>query len=693
MAEYTVTSPDGRSIKVQAADGASDAELIQLAQGQMAATSAPATTSEKMLASAPGRIAKGMKDPIDAGAQLLPRGLASLTSAFGLLPNQLSEWFDKEAQGVDAGIKASEQDYQAARWKSGQSGFDGARLLGNVVNPTTYALAKVNPAGAVTTLGRAAQGAMGGLSGGVLATPVTDTSEMSFAAQKAGQGVAGAVGGAVIGPLVGKVVDIVAPRIKALAAKFTDPSVLGAKASLETDIAIQTVMRDMGTEAQNIPDQVIKQLRQQVLASFKQGQKFDAAATLRKADFEAQGVPALRGQITRNPAQYSRDMNVRGIEGVGEPVQNALSAQNQKITRDLAKFGGPKALDRVQAGDMLIPALKKFDEQKRGAVTRAYQNARASSGKDWDVPMKGFASDVGEILDTFGTGLGEPNNIPGAIVKNLKSFGVIADDAMTQRRVFNYEQADKLLKQINAHDNGQNASLKPLRDAVKKAILEAGGDGDPFAPARKLAAERFALHDSAPALDAVIKGKASADDFVQKYIIGGKVKELKALADLFPQEQMAEAKKQIARAIYDGAFRGNAAGDKAASPAGLQNAMKGIGPERLKVFFSQPEIDELNRLTRITAYANSEPAWGTVARGGNPGGVLLGGIAKLGGAGAALGRSAPLVGAAQNSLRVGAAMNTAIPKSANLTPEESAALSRLIGLSGVAGGNALAPRP
>ena len=65
--------------------------------------------------------------------------------------------------------------------------------------------------------------------------------------------------------------------------------------------------------------------------------------------------------------------------------------------------------------------------------------------------------------------------------------------------------------------------------------------------------------------------------------------------------------------IYEGAFKSNATGDKMASPAGLNAAMKSLGTERLKVFFSQQEIDDLNRLARVTSYANTEPAWGTVA--------------------------------------------------------------------------------
>jgi hypothetical protein len=696
MKDFEVEGPDGRVYKVRAPEGTPNAEVIRLAQMQVMDAPQPASVSERLLASGVGRTLKGMKDPIDAGAQLLPRGLSTLASGFGLFPNRVSQFLDAEATKVDEDIKASEKQFQAARWKDGQTGFDGARLFGNIANPATLALARVSPSGAATTLGRAFQGAVGGAAGGVLATPVTESGDVSFGMQKLGQGLAGAAGGAVATPLVGKVADLVAPKIKAMQARMTDPQVLGARASLETDMAIQQVLRDMGMDAQSVPRDTLASLRQQVLDSFKQGQRLDPAAALRKMDFEAQGVPALRGQITRDPAQYSRDMNLRGIEGVGEPIQSVLQAQNQRITADLGKFGGPAAREAFPAGEQFVASLSKLDDDLSSSITRAYKNARASSGKEWTVPTQGLASDAQQVIDDFGVGA-EANAIPSAVYARLQKLGVVGDD-MTQRRIFNYEEADKLLKQINSHLKGtNNAGLSSLHGAVKRAILEGGGDGDPFAPARKMAAERFQLMDAAPALKAVVDGKVSADDFVKRHIIDGKVKDLKKLAEILPAEDMAEAKRQIAQVIYRGAFRENVTGDKLAQPAGLQSAMRNIGTDKLKVFFSQAEIDELNRLTRITAYANTEPAWGTVARGGNPGGVLLGGMSRLGMAGTAAGGQLPLLGAmtkaGRQSLDATAALNTQVPKRANLSPEEIAALNGLLGITSVSSGGLLAPGP
>jgi len=695
MPQFTVTGPDGVSVKVEAPADATDADLIRLAQTQV--QPAKASFGEKMLASPIGRLAKGMKDPIDAGAQLLPHALSSVASIGGLWPNAASNWLEGQAKTVDGDIKASEGEYQAARWKAGQSGFDGLRTAGNVVNPATLALARISPSGATSMIGRAAQGAVGGAVGGALSTPVTDTADTSFAMQKVGQGVAGAAGGAVFAPVIGKAVDLLAPKIMALRAKFSDPTVLAGRASFETSIAVDQALKETGLQRSDLPPALMQELQRQVSDSFKQGQKFDPAALLRKMDFKTEGLPALRGQITRDAGQYSRDLNMRGIEGVGEPIQNVLTAQNQGITSKLAKFGGPAAADAGQAGAAFTDALKKLDDSLSDGVMRAYKNSRASSGKEWEVPLPGLSHDVQNIVDDMGVGA-EKNAVPSAIYNRLKQFGIVGD-GMTQRKVFNYEEADKLLKQINAHEDGMNGSIGQLRAAVKKALLEGSGDGDPFAPARKMAASRFALLDAVPALDAVAKAKNPqevsrlADDFVQKHIIGGKVADLKKLAEVLPDDAMAEAKKQIASVIYRGAFKGNAAGDKMVSPAGLQESMRGIGTDRLKVFFTGAEIEQLRRLTRISAYANSEPAWGTVARGGNPGGVLLGGAARLAGATGRATAALPLIGMGQNALRASAAMDTSIPKAANLSADEVAKLAGLLNVGSVVSGGLLAPRP
>lgn len=694
MKEFKVQTPSG-VVSIQADENATDDQLISMAMNKEQTApivKAKPSFSESLLASTPGRMLKGMKDPIDAGAQMLPRALSSVASGFGYAPNKVSEWLDKEAQGLVDDAGAAEKEYQTARWKDGQEGLDGARLLGNVVNPATLALSRVNPSGATTMIGRTAQGFVGGVTGG-LATPVTDTSETSFAMQKVGQAGAGGLGGAVFAPLAGKAVDVLSPLVKRVSAKFQNPEILSAKSAIEADIAIKQALSEMGMSVDTVPKDVFQNLRNQVLGEMKKGYKLDAGAALRKADFDAQGVPALRGQITRNPLEYSRDMNLRAIDGVGEPVNRLLVEQNRKISSDLAKFGGNAASESYQAGTLFTGVLEKLDDRLSGEVRRAYQNAKGSAAKDWDIPLQGLSQDVQRVIDDFGVGA-ERNAVPTAIAAKLKSFGVLSGDDMTQRKVFNYEEADKLLKQINSHARGgDNASLDGLRAAVKKSILEGGGEGDPYSAARKLAADRFSLLDAVPALDAVVKGKVSPDDFVQRFIVNGKVKDLKKLAEVLPDEAKDEARKQISAVILKGAFGNNAAGDKLARPESLQTAIKKIGQDKLGVFFNPKELEELNRLVRVSTFANQEPAWSAVSRGSNIGGALTNQVGQLAGLGRGLSLSTPLLGAFTNANSVSNALKNTIPKQSNLSAAEVAKLQALLSAGSVGTGGLLAPGP
>jgi hypothetical protein len=701
MRTYKVRSPDGQTVEIQAPEGASDIELIRMASEKIAAsTPTPATFGQKMLASGPARVVKGMKDGIDAGAQMLPRGLSALTSLGGLTPNPVSRFFDSEAQRVDQGITDSEREYQGARAAVGQTGFDGARLLGNVVSPVNAAIAARAPA-AVTTAGRAAVGGVTGLIGG-MAQPVTDTSETSFGMQKAGQGLVGAAGGAVFAPITGKVFDVVAPKLKALQTRLLPKDVVGARASLETDVAIAQAFREAGVDDAQIPEAMKREIRDKVLQAFKDGKRPDATALIRQQDFKALGVPYMQPQITRDPAAYSQMMNLRGVDDIGlsgNPIRDTLQVQNRALTDRVASLGGPKAADPVIAGRRMVEALKAADDVERQGVTKLYQAARAGGDRATDVPMPGLASDIGSIIDDFGTAAGYKHSVPPPIIKNLQSYGLIDSDSMTQRKVFDFEAADKLLKQINALDDGQNASLGPLRDAVKRAITSAEGPADPFTPARQAAAKRFARLDAVPGLEAAATANNKValervgDTFIRDNIINAKASDVRRLANELPAPEFEEARRQLASRLYQGAFGNNAAGDKMIRPDSFQSAIRQIGREKLAAFFSPQEIEQIERVARVSAYINSDPAASAVSRGSNVGGALFGQMARLPGMSGVSGVAQGLLGPITRAQAASATMNQAIPMSPNLSPQEVRAMYGLLGAGSAGVGGLLAPGP
>lgn len=169
---------------------------------------------------------RGFRDPIDAAAQLLPRVLEVVTSAGGTIPNEVSEWFGKEAKRVDALNKSVEQQYRAA----GGEDLTAGRVIGNIVNPASIVPALragqlVGPGVQVgnvavrgAQLGPTAQAAAVGATGGAL-TPVSDTE--NFAETKALQTGLGAV----LGPVTEKIAGVVAPRITEGAQKLREAGI------------------------------------------------------------------------------------------------------------------------------------------------------------------------------------------------------------------------------------------------------------------------------------------------------------------------------------------------------------------------------------------------------------------------------------------------------------------------------------
>ena len=240
---------------VEFPDGMSDEQIAQAISGSMPQAKAP--SSGFMM---------GLKDPITAGAQMIPRALGAVASLGGTKPNSLSDLLYREAKRIDEMAKAEEQSYQAQRAKEGESGFDVARLGGNILNP-----ASLVPAARVAQLARAkglsnvGQAIAGGAVGGAM-QPVVGEGE--FGEQKAEQVVLGGV----TGPVGEKVV--------AGAGRVLNPLVSKAEQTMRSLGVTPTTGQTLGGQfktieefAQNLPliGSSIENARQRVLFDFNKG--------------------------------------------------------------------------------------------------------------------------------------------------------------------------------------------------------------------------------------------------------------------------------------------------------------------------------------------------------------------------------------------------------------------------------------
>lgn len=653
-------------------------------QEQAAAAKQPPTptTRQRFMASMPARVWQGMRDPIDAAAQLLPRGLEFVSSAGGLAPNPVSEFFGSEALRVDQGINQAAREYESARRATGQEGADVARFAGNVISPVNLAIAAKAPA--LATTGQRILGGFGlGAAGGAL-QPVNTEENPDFGPTKAGQMLLGGATGAVMTPIAGKVGDFVGRKLAEVSAARSPQTLITLKQTTEE------FARASGLDWDNMSGQQQQDLFDLVQKAAADYAGKDPKVMARIADFKSLGMPYTLGQVTRDPLQFASEKNLSQLAGTGDPLSARFQTQGAMLQQRLGSLAAG-AGEQQQAGQRLVGALQKIDADLSDEVSKAYNLARQSAGKEAEVPLQGLAQDFAAVLNDFG------DKVPSGVRNNFAQYGIgNADNSMTQRKLFTVESADKLLKVINANqsnDPATNAALSALRGAVKRAVTQDAGLDDVFAPARRLAAQRFALQDAVPALEASANGTVNPDTFVQNFIVNPsastpKVKELARLLRENDPAAFLEAKSQLGAYLRRQAFGENVTGDKGFSPERFASALRNLGTDKLSAFFTPQEVKQLQTISRVGSYMDAVPYASRPNTSGN-----WGAITQLATSIPGAPQSAALVNALRNS--VSNELNVRRALSANpptqLTPEQIRLLSQFLGAGSLAAGAAGSP--
>lgn len=476
-------------------------------------------------------------------------------------------------------------------------------ITGYVANPVnklvpTFGAAPTTLTGAVTKA--AGQGAVAN----VLTQPVTDESK-SFTTQKIEQALTGGVfGGAFGGGLhllttgLGKATDAVRKRFG------------NNVPASEMDNAAAQVLREAGIDSTKVAPEYFRSLQDQAKAALQTGdiksfQQFARNYT----EANELGVPMLRGQLTRDPMQYAVEQNLRGVQGVGEPIQQVLQAQNKALLQRLDDFGASKGQSITTSGFTVRNALRQADAADAQKVRDAYAAYRASSGKNIDVPLQGMAQDYARVLHDYG------NVIPSGVRNNFEELGLLSGK---QLKVTTIDDAERLIKVINKNydksNPAQKNALDELRTSVNKAINDAGANlpgeaGQLAREARKTAETRFKTIEGIPALRDVIRGK-EPDKFVQNHILQGNVDQIsrmsKYLRDNNP-EALAQIQNDVISHIKNRVTNNVSDQNARFSQPQLKEFLSGPMGDRLKRFLTPEQFGNLSKLNRVAENAFVEP--------------------------------------------------------------------------------------
>jgi len=554
------------------------------------------------------RIGRGMTDAVDAGAQYLPWALGAVSGGFGMAPNKVSEYLFKESDRVSKGITDREKAYQEARKAvSGDVGFDSARLSGNIMSPVNALLgAAVGP---MTTVGQqVATGAgLGGI--GAMTAPVFGADSTNLGSAKATQAAAGAAAGAVLTPIAAKAADILGKGIGTIEAAARRWS--GKSETVPDAVILNSIRSELAREKislDDIPETILTSVKKQVRDSLESGKKISAAALVRQADFEAVGARGTLGQITRDPVQYTREMNLRGVAGPGDPLMRRFSEQRQQFGDVLSNMGASKADDAYVAGNKIADALESFDAPRKAAVDALYTSARDSSGRSAAMNTAQFSTAANDALDSKMLGTALPTGIremlndvsTGKIPLNVNS------SVLLRRRL------EGAARDLTRQGQTQEAlAVRQITSALDATDVESAAGAQAlgaFGKARSAAAQRFGSIDKNPALRAVLDGDPNMDLFVSKYVLNGKTDDLTELAKVLNPQGRDTVRQQIASSLEQKAFGSNVTADSAFAVERYNETIKKMGREKLGAFFSADEIDQLFALGRAAAWAGKRPA-------------------------------------------------------------------------------------
>mgnify|MGYP000482251316 CR=1 FL=1 len=702
----TITAQLHDGTRLEFPDGTDPAVIQQTVQKVLG--KAPAGTSPSQLkGSVLGGAFMGLRDPIDAGAQLLARGVDAGVRGFNSLTGL--DIPRPDVAGVDNIVKDANSEYDASRKMAGRDGLDIARLGGNLLNPAN----RIVPMGAASSAlqigGRAA--AQGAISGSL--QPTTDTD--NFWQQKALQTGIGAAGGAAGGLAADKLMRGVGDAFASMRARPGFPQLLGGPgAAIPAEAHAQALLanaaQQQGIDLAVIPKAILDDVKANVVSALKQGKAPDVSTLARVAEGKAVlGADAglMTGQASRDPQLFARELDLRGIQGAGKPIADRLALQNQRLIGAVGKQGAAGAPDAYDAGATAIKSLQALDDSLSKDVTAAYGKFRLSGGATLDVPMQPIAQRLGEVLDTYGK-----ENLPAAVLSKLESYGLMGGK---QTKVFDLLEADKLIKTINANFDPMKAPQTGALGAIRKGISEGidladaqtqgatGPAADLLREAISKAKARFSLHEAVPALEAAAKDRGTQEAFVRNFITSKSagVDTVGGLVKLLSPEALDAVKRNVLSTILERAAPGAGRGSDAAkfSQAGFRTALDQIGDRKLSMLFGADGLAQLRQIGRVAEWIQAQPA-GSAVNNSNTGAAVMNLIQGLAGRGGPVMNkvmSLPGANLVKNSLTQsldesavrGSLLGSTAPKSAQLAPEEVNALRRFIPVTGgLLGGSA-----
>lgn len=460
------------------------------------------------------KFGRGMRDPFDGGAQLLTKMLPEDVVSAG---NRLNNWLAEKTGlvgalpegGVDQQVREGEAAYQAQREAAGESGFDGYRVMGNVLNPANVAIASRIPL-AASLAGRMGVGAAAGGASGLL-NPVTDG---EFAKEKGKQVAIGGLFGGLMPAITGGISRAISPNasksaelatLKAAGVKPTVGQALGGRMNALEEKAQSLPI--LGDAIANARSRSLEQFNNSVInrAAGQVGAKVQGAgqgAVREAGDAISQAYDDALGQVkfVKFDKQFGSDLTQ--LKSMAKSLTPEMQRKFSATLKDI--MGGRTS----PAGSMLPQTLKKVDSEI-GAMSARYGKSSLASEQELGDALKQLQAllrgqvarsnpKAAEALKAADAGWANLVRVEGAAKAAKNAEGVFtpgqlntaiqtADNSVRKRAV---SRGTALLQDLGNAGQKVLGNKVPNSFTTDRALIAGGGLGayfiDPLIPAALL---------------------------------------------------------------------------------------------------------------------------------------------------------------------------------------------------------------
>lgn len=324
-----------------------------------------------------------------------------------------------------------------------------------------------------------------------------------------------------------------------------------AKAGVKTDVspggtppglarqsvgASATVPVDLTISASDNP--ILRQVKTEIRAA---GSDVHPETAARQIEAASLPVPMqlTRGQATGNIHELSFEMNNRGKR---PELANRFNEQNGQLVENINAIRDKAApdvyaIDHVENGQSLIDSYKSKDAALNADISAKYKTLEEANGGKFPVDGKSFVESADQALSKKMKGRYVPPEIQ-ADMQELRDGGQMTYENFENMRT---NLASEARKAERAGDGNRAMAISLVRDALES--LPMSGESAKIKPladaARSASRQRHDLINNDPAYKAAINDSVASDDFIKKFVINGKVGDVKTMKSNLAHDPLA----------------------------------------------------------------------------------------------------------------------------------------------------------